>query len=51
MTVQPAVTYKVFIVFGSQIISLVSTWIVVCFQGNRRPWAPEQGWSSQGLFS
>lgn len=43
MTVGPAAIYKVFIAFGSEIISLVSTWIVVCFQGNCRPSSARTG--------
>lgn len=49
MTVRPAVVYKVFIAFGSQIISLVSTWIVVCFQGNCRPQSARTGMVRSGL--
>lgn len=43
MTVGSAAIYKVFIAFGSEIISLVSTWIVVCFQGNCRPSSARTG--------
>lgn len=49
MTVRPTVIYKVFIAFGSQIISLVSTWIVVCFQGNCRPQSARTGMVLSGL--